>query len=128
MSKKKAPVDALINHTVTEEDLELNPELELEGTKVGDVIQIEREDASDEDLEAERLVIEKVEEEKNKKDDDEDGTGEVNTEEEAYVGKIPSWARAEGVIPSKEDEDKFRTRTEDKPVNRDEKVPDYMIA
>jgi len=122
MSKKKTVSkkdealfdEELVDHVVTQEDLDLNPELEEEGTKVGDTIQVPKEE-------------EEIEEEEEEEDNDKGS--EVSTEDEkAYSGPIPLWARADGVIPSKKDEEQFKTKTVDKPVNREEKLPEYMVA
>jgi len=124
MSKKKTVSkkdealfdDELVDHVVTQEDLDLNPELAEEGTKVGDVIQIPKEDDEEDDTKGGVSNEEETNEEKEEVLD------------ETYNGPIPLWARAEGVIPSKKDEEQFRTKTVDKPVNREEKLPEYMTA
>jgi len=125
MSKKKTDAskkdealfdEELIDHVVTQEDLDLNPELAEEGTKVGDVIQIPKEETDDEEDDTKGGVS------------NEEETKEEVLEEETYNGPIPLWARADGVIPSKKDEENFKTKTVDKPVNREEKLPEYMTA
>lgn len=111
MAKKKkeaAEEIELVDHVITQEDLDANPDLVLQGIEVGETVQLPAE-ISDTPEDAEELIEEEV-------------------KELGLASELPEWARSKGVEPTKEEVSAFKAPEINKPVNRDEEIPEWMKA
>lgn len=111
--------EELVDHVVTKEDLENNPELVKEGIKVGETIQIPKEDETPDQSTPPAKVQE---------------TAPVKKDKKKYIdpedSKIPEWAKAKDVKITKEDEKNFFPKDSEKfeKEERPEKTPSWSQA